>query len=126
MGSKATADDTVMTAVLGYLKSRGKLFVDSRTTPDTAGPRVAEALGMPILQRDVFLDDDTDEADIATWFDKGVAEARTRGSAVAIGHVQNRGVADILRAAERTLAAQGVRMARLPEVLAARERNTGQ
>jgi polysaccharide deacetylase 2 family uncharacterized protein YibQ len=81
---------------------------------------------MPILQRDVFLDDDTDEADIATWFDKGVAEARTRGSAVAIGHVQNRGVADILRAAERTLAAQGVRMARLPEVLAARERNTGQ
>ena len=126
MGSKATADDTVMTAVLGYLKSRGKLFVDSRTTPDTAGPRGAEALGMPILQRDVFLDDDTDEADIATWFDKGVAEARTRGSAVAIGHVQNRGVADILRAAERTLAAQGVRMARLPEVLAARERNTGQ
>lgn len=122
MGSKATADEAVMTAVLGYLKSRGKLFVDSRTTADTAGPRIAEALGMPILQRDVFIDDDVDEDAIVAGFDKGIAEAKNRGSAVAIGHVQNRGVVDILRAAEGTLAAQGVRMARLTEVLAARER----
>lgn len=124
MGSRATADDAVMTEVLGYLKSRGLLFLDSRTTADTAGPRIAWALGMPILQRDVFIDDDTDEAAITDSFDKGIAEARTRGTAVAIGHVQNRGVVDILRAAERSLAAQGVRMVRLPEILAARERKT--
>jgi len=77
---------------------------------------------MPILQRDVFIDDDVDEDAIVAGFDKGIAEAKSRGSAVAIGHVQNRGVVDILRAAEGTLAAQGVRMARLTEVLAARER----
>jgi polysaccharide deacetylase 2 family uncharacterized protein YibQ len=124
MGSKATADEAVMREVLGFLKDTGRLFVDSRTTADTAGPRVAQALGLPILQRDVFLDDDTDEGAIGAWFDKGIAEAQARGSAIAIGHVQNRGVVDILRAAERNLAAQGVRMARLPEVLAARERNT--
>ena len=41
MGSKATADEAVMTAVLGYLKSHGKLFVDSRTTAGTAAPRIA-------------------------------------------------------------------------------------
>jgi polysaccharide deacetylase 2 family uncharacterized protein YibQ len=126
MGSKATADEAVMTVVLGYLKEKGKLFVDSRTTADTAGPRIAQATGLPILQRDVFLDDDTRENEIADWLGKGIGEARTRGSAVVIGHVQNRAVVDILRAAERTLAAQGVRMARLPEVLAARERKTAQ
>jgi polysaccharide deacetylase 2 family uncharacterized protein YibQ len=126
MGSKATADEAVMTVVLEYLKDKGKLFVDSRTTAETAGPRVAQSLGLPILQRDVFLDDDTKESEIADWLAKGIGEARTRGSAVVIGHVQNRGVVDILRAAERTLAAEGVHMARLPEVLAARERKPAQ
>lgn len=124
MGSKATADEAVMTVVLGYLKDRGKLFVDSRTTADTAGPRLAQAMGLPILQRDVFLDDDTKESEIADWLGKGIGEARTRGFSVVIGHVQNRAVVDILRAAEGTLVAQGVRMARLPEVLAACERKT--
>jgi hypothetical protein len=126
MGSKATADEGVMTVVLEYLKDKGKLFVDSRTTAETAGPRIAQSLGLAILQRDVFLDDDTKESEIADWLAKGIGEARTRGSAVVIGHVQNRGVVDILRAAERTLAAEGVHMARLPEVLAARERKPAQ
>lgn len=122
MGSRATADPEVMRAVLGYLRDHGKLFVDSRTTAETAGPRVAQEMKIPILQRNVFLDDDTREEQISSWFDKAVEEARTRGSVIAIGHVQNRGVADILRAAERTLASQGVRFARLGEVLSRQER----
>jgi polysaccharide deacetylase 2 family uncharacterized protein YibQ len=122
MGSRATADEAVMTTVLGYLKSRGRLFVDSRTTADTAGPRVAAFLGMPILQRDVFLDDSTDPDAVSSWLGRSVTDAKTRGTAVAIGHVQNGRVADILRAADSTLSAQGVRWARLPQVLAERER----
>ena len=58
MGSKATADEAVMSAVLGFLKREGKFFVDSRTTADTVGPRVARELGVPLLQRDVFIDDE--------------------------------------------------------------------
>jgi polysaccharide deacetylase 2 family uncharacterized protein YibQ len=122
MGSKATADEEVMRVVLGYLKEHGKLFVDSRTTAQTAGPRVAQALGMPILQRNVFLDDDTREEKIASWFGKAADEAKARGTVIAIGHVQNGGVADILRAAEGSLASQGVRFARLREVLSRQER----
>jgi polysaccharide deacetylase 2 family uncharacterized protein YibQ len=122
MGSKATADEAVMTVVLGYLKSRGKFFLDSRTTADTAAPRVAKALGMPILRRDVFIDNEVDEEAITDSFDKAVQEAGTSGTSVAIGHVQNVGVVDILRAAQVILAANGVRMARLAEVMDARER----
>jgi polysaccharide deacetylase 2 family uncharacterized protein YibQ len=123
MGSKATADDAVMRVVLGYLREQGKLYVDSRTTAETAGPRVARDLGMQILQRDVFLDDDPSAEEIGSFFSRSVDEAKSRGTAVAIGHVQNKAVADILRAAEKTLAAQDVRFARLGEVLARRERN---
>ena len=122
MGSRATADPQVMRTVLEYLREHGKLFVDSRTTAQTAGPAVAQALGFPILQRDIFLDDDTREDQVAAWFARATDEAAARGTVVAIGHVQNRAVADILRAAERTIASRGVRFARLGEVLSRQER----
>lgn len=126
MGSRATTDEALMGTVLGFLKREGKFFVDSRTTADTVGPRVARDLGVPFLQRDVFIDESTSDPDIAAAFGRGIAEARTRGQAVLIGHVQNRGVVDILRAEERNLSAQGVRLARLADVLGAQERETGQ
>ena len=122
MGSKATADPEVMRTVLAYLQEHGKLFVDSRTTAGTAGPGTAQALGIPILQRNIFLDDDPREDQVSAWFDKAADQARSRGTVVAIGHVQNRAVADILRAAERTMASRGLRFARLGEVLSRQER----
>jgi polysaccharide deacetylase 2 family uncharacterized protein YibQ len=126
MGSRATADEALMRTVLGFLKREGKFFVDSRTTADTVGRRVAVELGMPFLQRDIFVDESTAYTDIAAAFSKGIGEARTRGQAVLIGHVQNRAVADILRAEERNLSARGVRLARLPDVLGEQERDTAQ
>jgi len=126
MGSRATADETLMRTVMGFLKREGKFFVDSRTTADTAGPRLAAEIGVPFLQRDIFIDESTADTDIAAAFSRGIAEARTRGQAVLIGHVQNRGVADILRAEEKDLSARGVRLARLMDVLSEQEREAGQ
>ena len=121
MGSLATTDEILMTTVLGFLRREGKFYVDSRTTADTVGPRLARELGVPFLQRDIFVDDSTADPDIAAAFGKGIAEARTRGQSVLIGHVQNRGVADILRAEEKNFSAQGVRLARLTDVLGEQE-----
>ena len=127
MGSRATADEALMRTVLGFLKREGKFFVDSRTTADTVGPRLAAdtrgafSPARSFRRRRARLD-----ADIAAAFSKGIAEARARGQAVLIGHVQNRGVADILRAEERDLFAQGVRLARLADVLGEQEREAGQ
>jgi uncharacterized protein len=123
MGSRATADPAFMDVVLRYLKREGKFYVDSRTTAATVGPQVAESLGVPYLQRDVFIDRDTADSEIAAAFSKGVAEARAKGSAVLIGHVQTRGVVDILRAEESGLARQGVRLARLADVMKERGRD---
>jgi len=126
MGSRATADEALMRSVLGFLKREGKFYVDSRTTVETVGPRIARELGVPSTQRDVFIDADTTEAEITAAFIKGTEEAKTRGSAVLIGHVQNRAVIDILRAQERNLSGEGVRLARLTDVMREREREPGQ
>lgn len=126
MGSRATVDEPLMRTVLGFLKREGKFYVDSRTTVDTIGPRIARELGVPSTQRDVFIDTNTTEAEITAAFIKGAAEAKTRGSAVLIGHVQNRAVIDILRAQERNLSGDGVRLARLADVMRERERQPGQ
>jgi hypothetical protein len=126
MGSRATADEPLMRTVLGFLKREGKFYVDSRTTVETVGPRIARELGVPSTQRDVFIDADTTEAEITAAFIKGAEEAKTRGSSVLIGHVQNRAVIDILRAQERNFSSEGVRLARLTDVMREREREPGQ
>ena len=117
MGSRATADPALMETVLGYLKREGLFFVDSRTTAETVGPEIARRLGVPFLQRNLFIDDERNEKSIADAFNVGVREARTRGTAVVIGHVQNKAVLDILRTGRRELAGNGVRLARLEEIM---------
>jgi polysaccharide deacetylase 2 family uncharacterized protein YibQ len=120
MGSKATADPLLMATVMGWLKLHGKIYVDSRTSAKTVGPREAARAGVPFLERDVFIDAGRSEEEIQSAWAAGIAEAKARGSAVLIGHVQNPAVAAILRGAAATLAAEGVRLASLEEVMAAR------
>ena len=123
MGSRATADEGLMTTVLGYLKREGKFYIDSRTTPDTVGPRIAESLGVPFAQRNVFIDDDTTAEQVSAAWSRGVQEARDRGSAILVGHVQNKVVVDILKEGEKELPLRQLRLARLADVIAQRERN---
>ncbi|MBW6516784.1 MAG: divergent polysaccharide deacetylase family protein, partial [Candidatus Cloacimonetes bacterium] len=57
MGSLATADERVMTAVLTALARHDLFFIDSRTTHHTVAVQVAQRLNVPVSQRDLFLDD---------------------------------------------------------------------
>ena len=114
MGSKATADECAHDGRPGLPGAAGLFFVDSRTTADTVGAARSPAdLGVPMLQRDVFLDDDTPAERSRPAFAKGIERRPRPRTAVVIGHVQNRGVVDILRAAERT-AGEGRRAACAP------------
>jgi len=122
MGSKATADAALMSVVMDFLGRRGLFFLDSRTTAETVGEETARSAGVPYLSRDIFIDAGRSAEEIARAFESGTASARARGSAVMIGHVQNRGVLDILRAGERGLGEQGIRLARLEDILRRREK----
>lgn len=86
MGSRFTADADAMTLVLRKLAGKGLLFLDSRTVEQSAGVRIAAALGMPHGARNVFLDNERSADAILTQLEKAEAMARTRGQAIAIGH----------------------------------------
>jgi uncharacterized protein len=117
MGSRATADPFVMEAVLSYLKRQGLFFVDSRTTAQTAAPSIAQKLQFPILSRSFFIDDERSEKAVADAFNVSVRQAAYQGAAIVIGHVQNKVVLDILRAGQKELTANGVRLVRLQEIM---------
>jgi uncharacterized protein len=117
MGSRATTDRRVMGVVLGFLRDRGLFFLDSRTTANTVGPEMAAELGVRLLERDVFLDNENSAAYIEGALAGGARTARLRGSAVLIGHVQNVELAGELRRLLPGLADAGVRLV-APSVLA--------
>lgn len=87
MGSRATADEATMAAVTAALVGRGWYLLDSRTTPASVAFQAAQRTGLPALQRDVFLDVLPEPAAIRRALAEAVGLARSRGSAVAIGHV---------------------------------------
>ncbi len=87
MGSKATADRRVMKAVLAVARQEDMFFLDSRTTPHSVVEELAEAMGVSVLVRDVFLDGQKDQHHIESRLAKLGDIALDRGHAVGIGHV---------------------------------------
>lgn len=86
MGSGLSADEPAMRAILGVLAAHKLFFLDSRTSAQSVGFRIATELGMPAAERQVFLDDDPNPAAIEAQFDRFLALAKSRGAAIAIGH----------------------------------------
>jgi polysaccharide deacetylase 2 family uncharacterized protein YibQ len=86
MGSALSADAASMSTILGVLSARGLYFLDSRTSAQSVGFRLATALGVPAAERQVFLDDDPRPEAVAAEFQRLLEMARTRGAAIAIGH----------------------------------------
>ncbi|NMM44014.1 divergent polysaccharide deacetylase family protein [Rhodospirillaceae bacterium KN72] len=86
MGSRFTADRDGMRLVMAELKRRGLLFVDSITTTDSQGYKVAAESGVPYAVRDVFLDHVIDTASIRKQLQRVEETARRTGHAIAIGH----------------------------------------
>ena len=77
----------MMRSVMDGLKKRGGLyFLDSWTSPRTVAWAAAEDAGLMSLNRDVFIDNDEDEAAILRQLAKLERKARKQGFAVGVGH----------------------------------------
>ncbi|HEU4952177.1 MAG TPA: divergent polysaccharide deacetylase family protein [Holophagaceae bacterium] len=87
MGSRMTADAARMHWILEEFRGRRLYFLDSRTIATTQGWAVARELGIPTIQRKVFLDDDKSFPEIRKQFERAIAFAQKDGEAVAIGHI---------------------------------------
>jgi len=90
MGSRACTDADVVRAVMEVVRERGLFFVDSLTSPRSRILEVANALGVPAAERDVFLDADTpSSADtVAGRMEELATVASRNGTAIGIGHVR--------------------------------------
>ena len=86
MGSRFTTDRAGMQAVMAALGSRGLFFLDSVTAPDSAGVSTARAAGVPVLTRDVFLDNEDTPEEVRYRLEQVEKIALRTGAAIAIGH----------------------------------------
>lgn len=86
MGSRFTRDLAGMRVVMAELKARGLFFLDSVTSHDSVGSRVAREAGVPYAARDIFIDHKDEMDFVMKQLDKTAARARKQGIAIAIGH----------------------------------------
>jgi len=120
MGSRFTMDAERMNAVMDVLKSRGLLWLDSKTTQNSAGISAAVAAGVPHVERDVFLDNTQTVEAVMGQLEETEKIARAHGSAIAIGHPHDATIAALWRWMGE-LDAKGFALAPVTEVLRRRQ-----
>ena len=122
MGSRLTADEAAMEALMPVLRERGLYFLDSRTTAETVAATVAGDAAVPALSRQVFLDHDPHPDSVRAAL-REAAERSRSAPVVAIGHPTPATVA-VLREELPRLYASGVTVYSLSELV--RRRSGGQ
>ncbi len=86
MGSRGTTEREMMTIILTDLKRRNLFFLDSYTTLESVVPSVGREIGLPLLARGVFLDNEDSKPAIRAQLNQLRTVAREKGNAIAIGH----------------------------------------
>lgn len=108
MGSAVTEHLLLMQVVVEDLHERGLFFLDSRTTADTTVAQAGGNIGIPTVERHVFIDHYRDVDSMRDALRTGIERARFEGYAVLIGHVQTRELPELLTWAAREAASVGV------------------
>lgn len=91
MGSKATADERIMSIVLDVCKERGLFFVDSKTNYRSVVGKLCEQKGMPQVNNHIFLDDVASTEHISKQMVKVADWLKNHEYCVTIGHVGTKG-----------------------------------
>lgn len=120
MGSRFTAFKPGMETVLRHLRSRGLMFLDSRTSAQSVGDQLAQEMGVPSIVRHVFLDDEETLDAVRKKLAEAEAIARRQGFVVVIGHPHE---ATLQALGEWLPGVQGKGMALAPATAVLRKRN---
>ncbi len=118
MGSYFTEQSSVMDWTLGYIAKRQLFFLDSKTTARSQAGAYAKKHQMPLLTRQVFLDNDRSYKALDKQFKLMIKLAKQHQSAIAIGHPYPETYA-YLKKHLADLKAQGVEVVRLSALLPA-------
>jgi len=112
MGSETTPDRTIMLQVMRELKQRRLFFIDSLTASDSVGVKVAREVGLPHNARDIFLDNEQNDAYIMGQLTKAKNIARKHASAIAICHPHPETIAVLAREVPK-LKGEGITLVRV-------------
>lgn len=93
MGSAATADVPLMTALMQELHRYHLFFLDSRTIGKSVAGKIAKEHGVQSLDRHIFLDDSDVLVDVQRQFQLALQYAQKHGVAIVIGHPRKNTVA---------------------------------
>jgi len=85
-GSLFTTNEKGMRTVLSYVAAQNLFFVDSRTASNTVGTTLAKKMGVPVAERQVFLDNKRDVSAIEVQLQELLTIAKRDGQSVGIGH----------------------------------------
>jgi polysaccharide deacetylase 2 family uncharacterized protein YibQ len=86
MGSRFTGDRVAMREFLALVRDRQLFFLDSLTSQESLGYSLAREMGVKTCRRQVFLDNDRDQARIGGQIRELLADAERQGGAIGIGH----------------------------------------
>jgi len=116
MGSEVTQDREIMMLVETELKKNGLFYIDSLTSGKSVGFKVAQEIGLPWNKRDVFLDNEQNDAYIMGQLEelKGLAKKRSR--AIGICHPHPETIAVLQREIPK-LKAEGITLERVSKLI---------
>ena len=116
MGSNFTTWESGMSFVMDEMKTRGLLYLDSLTSPKSVAKKVAREYGLPILSRDIFLDNEQELDQIRSRLSELEEISRRRGYAIGIGHPYDKTI-EALREWSKDLNNRGVKLVALSYLL---------
>ncbi|MCM3768775.1 divergent polysaccharide deacetylase family protein [Neobacillus niacini] len=87
MGSRAVESEKVVRAIVEVAKEKNFYIIDSGTSSKSKFPEIAKELGVPLLKRDVFLDDISSSAHVRKQMRRLAKITEYTGKGIAIGHV---------------------------------------
>jgi polysaccharide deacetylase 2 family uncharacterized protein YibQ len=87
MGSLAVEDEEIVRAIVEVARERKLYIIDSATSPKTKFPKVAKEMNVPLLKRDVFLDDISSSSHVRKQMMRLAKITEFTGRGIAIGHV---------------------------------------
>ncbi|KON88401.1 sugar deacetylase [Sporosarcina globispora] len=87
MGSRATENERVMRIVLEVCKEYGLFYLDSKTTGKSVVGKLANEIGVPYVENNIFFDDIYTTAHITKQADRLAEKLVKNERLIAIGHV---------------------------------------
>lgn len=117
MGSAVTRDARAMRPILKLVKARGMYYLDSLTAPGTVTVQLCKELRTSYMERNVFLDNNTDREAIIAAIDEGKRIARKNSAAVMIGHVWSANLAATLMEIYPELVEEGYSLSTIREYM---------